>query len=149
MSRPKLKERLDALTSLSAAQLSEEWSKVAEGSAPNVPTALLRRLIAQRLQEKRYRGLPAMVARELDAIAMGDKPVSGGSILPPPASIRLGTRLMREWNGQTISVTSVENGFEYEGKHYGSLSQIAKQVTGTHWSGPRFFGLVKRSAAHG
>jgi plastocyanin len=58
--------------------------------------------------------------------------------------IKPGTKLIREWKGKTHAVLRTENGFEYEGEIYSSLSTIAKLITGSHWSGPRFFGLNKR-----
>jgi hypothetical protein len=55
--------------------------------------------------------------------------------------IKAGTRLIRDWRGQAHRVTVLENGYEYAGKRYSSLSQIARLITGTRWSGPLFFGL--------
>lgn len=52
-----------------------------------------------------------------------------------------GARLLRDWNGRTHAVDMTESGYLYEGKTYRSLSAIARQITGAHWSGPRFFGL--------
>jgi Protein of unknown function (DUF2924) len=52
-----------------------------------------------------------------------------------------GARLVREWHGRTHTVTVTEDGFEYAGANYASLSKVAKKITGAHWSGPRFFGL--------
>jgi hypothetical protein len=52
-----------------------------------------------------------------------------------------GTRLIREWQGITHEVTIEEKGFSWNGEHYRSLSRIAQEITGTKWSGPRFFGL--------
>ena len=68
---------------------------------------------------------------------------------PPPFSIVLktGTTLVREWCGHAHTVLVREDGFEYEGQHYRSLTVIAERITGAHWSGPRFFGLIKRPAA--
>lgn len=145
----KLEDRLESLSSMNVTQLAIEWSNVNESTRPNVPASLLRRLIAQRLQEKRHRSLPVLVVRELDAIAAGGTQAIGKAASVPKVVIRPSTRLMREWNGQTISVIALDDGFEYEGKYYSSLSQIAQQVTGAHWLGPRFFGLVKRSDARG
>jgi hypothetical protein len=51
-----------------------------------------------------------------------------------------GTRLIREWNGRTIAVEVRDDGFVWNDQSYRSLSQIAREVTGAHWSGPRFFG---------
>ena len=58
--------------------------------------------------------------------------------------IKLGARLVREWRGHTHSVTVTRDGFTYAGKSYSSLTRVAQEITGAHWSGPRFFGLVKR-----
>ena len=145
----KLDDRLLALVSMNAAQLGELWTKVAESPAPNVPSGLLRRFVAQLLQEKRHRGLPVLISRELNAIADAGAGAASRSGPVPPVIIRPGTRLIREWNGQTIAVTAAEQGFEYDGRQFSSLTQIASEVTGTHWSGPRLFGVAKRRSARG
>ena len=54
---------------------------------------------------------------------------------------------MRQWRGHAHTVLVREDGFEYEGQHYRSLTVIAERITGAHWSGPRFFGLTKRTGA--
>jgi hypothetical protein len=72
-------------------------------------------------------------------------------------SYKPGTRLLREWQGQTFEVTVLDSGFAYRGTRYESLSRIAREITGARWSGPRFFGLkngmpnagVRRQARHG
>jgi hypothetical protein len=131
----------DLATSLPT-HLREKWADVNNGLAPCVPTPLLRRLLAQRLQEKRHGGLPLLVARELERVATSDEP------LPEPprktVPLTLGTRLIREWNGRTIAVEVTESGFVWEERSFRSLSEIARAVTGAHWSGPRFFGLNRR-----
>ena len=149
MSRPNLEDLLLDLVRMNATQLGELWTRVADSPAPNVPSGLLRRFVAQRLQEKRHRGLPVLVSRELDAIAAAGLGITSKSCPSPPVIIRPGTRLIREWNGKTIAVTAAEQGFEYDGKQFSSLTQIASEVTGTHWSGPRFFGVTKRRSARG
>ena len=58
---------------------------------------------------------------------------------------KVGTRLVREWQGQTHEVTVLDKGYHWQGEHYRSLSRIAKEITGTRWSGPRFFGLKDTS----
>ena len=69
---------------------------------------------------------------------------AGGEIsLDPGPQIKSGARLVREWRGRTHTVTVTEEGFQYDGRHYPSLTQIARAITGAHWSGPRFFGLKK------
>lgn len=139
----RLDKTLTALTTLSPAQLQEKWVEVNVSSPPSVPTPLLRRMLAQRLQEKRHGALPLLVARELERFAtiggVVPDPVRKSSVLTP------GTRLIREWNGRTIAVEVREDGFVWEERTYRSLSEIARAVTGAHWSGPRFFGLTRRA----
>ena len=108
-----------------------------------MPTPLLRRLLAQRLQEKRHGGLPLLVVRELERTMAPDRDLF---VEQSCKKIKLtpGTRLIREWNGRTIVVEVRENGFLWEERRYRSLSEIAGEVTGAHWSGPRFFGLSRR-----
>ncbi len=69
-----------------------------------------------------------------------------GSARHPDSALTLkpGVRLLREWGGRTHQVTVTDDGFDYGGKHYRSLSEIARTITGARWSGPRFFGLRKR-----
>lgn len=62
------------------------------------------------------------------------------------AVIKPGTQLLREWRGTTYMVIVLEDGFEYDGQHYTSLSKIAKVISGLHRSGPAFFGLKRRAA---
>ena len=57
------------------------------------------------------------------------------------------THLVREWNGRTYQVEVIDNGYRFDGKTYPSLTTIAKRITGTHWSGPRFFGLTPKRKA--
>ena len=96
-------------------------------------------MLAQRLQERRYGALPALVGRELALLASEG---TGAEPTRPRISLTPGTRLVREWNGMTISVEVLEEGFAFEDKNWRSLSEIARHVTGAHWSGPRFFGLA-------
>jgi hypothetical protein len=63
--------------------------------------------------------------------------------------VKPGTTLVREWHGRTHTIRALETGFEYDSKHYSSLTKIAREITGAAWSGPRFFGLVKVRAARG
>ena len=98
-------------------------------------------MLAQRLQEKRHGRLPLLVVRELEragACSVVPQQTQKKVVLTP------GTRLIREWNGRTIAVEVREDGFLWDERVYRSLSQIAREVTGAHWSGPRFFGLNRR-----
>lgn len=125
----KLKERLASLTKMGRPELRKEWERVCKHPAPNLSADLLRLGIAYRLQEKAHGGFSRASLSELHGKSAGR-----------PA-IKPGTRLVRSWNGRTISVLVEEDGFVFEDRNYPSLSAIAREVTGSHWSGPRFFGL--------
>lgn len=136
----RLAKDLAALATMSPAQLRDRWTANGSDSAPNVPTGLMRRLLAQRLQEKRHGKLPLMVVRELERTASPTGPISAEQAAPRIA-LTPGTRLIREWNGQTIAVEVTDAGFVWNDRTYRSLSEIAREATGAQWSGPRFFGL--------
>jgi hypothetical protein len=126
---------------------------------------MLIRGVAWKLQEAAFDGIGKPELRKLAALAkanaeqriaegIGDAGSTGmvgqnNRVLttPPAAAVMLreGNRLVREWNGKTHTVLVLATGFEWQGKQYRSLSQIAEAITGAHWSGPRFFGLTKRS----
>jgi Protein of unknown function (DUF2924) len=101
------------------------------------------RSIAWRLQEKEFGGLPAARVRELDRFA-AQLSTSGGLELEGIRQLKPGARLVRRWQGAVYSVTVLDQGFEFESKRFRSLTQIARQITGAAWSGPRFFGLKQR-----
>lgn len=154
MSQAKLNANLDALAAMSPVQLREAWKALSGEDLQNTAASLVRHLIAYRLQEKQHGKLSVQIERQLDRLAggrgQGGKGAgvvagtgSGAGSAEPRAPIPLGTRFIREWNGRTIAVTAVEGGFDWEGQDYRSLSEIARKVTGAHWSGPRFFGLKK------
>ncbi|WP_445784442.1 DUF2924 domain-containing protein [Sphingorhabdus sp.] len=135
---------LARLATMKPAELRSRWHEVYRNVAPNISPDLLRRGIAYRLQEKVYGKLPSYIKRELDRLNG-----KGGTSAPTPSRlgpILPGTRFVREWNGKTIAVTATEGGFEWDNDTYGSLSEIARKVTGAHWSGPRFFGLAAKVA---
>lgn len=122
----KIADRLAALTTMPAAELRMEWERVYNSPAPNISDELLRHGIAYRMQG----GLSRAAT---DALR--------GSGKAPRQALKPGTQLVRSWNGRTIAVTVEDNGFLYDGQRLASLSAIARLVTGTSWSGPRFFGL--------
>ena len=140
----RLDKNLATLATMSPTQLRENWNESCAGTAPAVPAQLLRRLLAQQLQERRHGHLPPLVVRELERA----RAQRSGAVIAASGSKRIeltpGTRLIRQWNGQTISVEVREDGFLWENRRYRSLSEIAREVTGAHWSGPRFFGLIRR-----
>jgi Protein of unknown function (DUF2924) len=150
MSRTKCDIKLDTLTTLSPTQLHDQWKELSGEDLPNLPARRIQHLIAYRLQEKQYGKLPLQIERQLDRLAASWAKGSQTEIfLGRPVRDRIGpivhgTRFVREWNGKTITVTKTEQGFEWNGSTYRSLSEIARKATGAHWSGPRFFGLKRR-----
>jgi hypothetical protein len=143
-----LSRMLEALPALSPAELRSEWRRLYRSQPPRLSRDLLIRAIAYRIQELRYGGLSKATRRKLAALVTA--PQSEEEIAPEPAQkIRPGARLVREWNGRTHTVTVKEEGFTYAGRSYLSLTAIAREITGAHWSGPRFFGLARRSTATG
>lgn len=144
MARPRIADRLDQLATIAPADLRRKWRLEFSEPCPTVSPELIRRLFAQRIQEKRYGGLAVAVDRQLLALANGEDL----DAKQPTPSVSKGTRFIRVWQGRTVEVLVVADGFVWEGKSYNSLSKIAREVTGAHQSGPRFFGL-KSGAAHG
>ena len=137
--------QLAALQDLDARGLRAEWRRLYHAEPPNrVSHELLRLTIAWKLQEKVYGGLSAGTKRKLAALA--ESP-SDGSDTTRKQSVRLkpGATLIREWRGETHTVSVLEDGFRWNGEHYRSLSMIARQITGARWSGPRFFGLERKA----
>lgn len=134
-----------AMPAMQRSEVEAQWNKLGAGEAPRLPDPLFRRLTAQMLQERRYGDVPAIIRRELARLTEV-APEAAESSRPPVMPIRIsdGTRLIREWNGRTIEVLVRDDAFEWEGRTYKSLSHIAREVTGAHWSGPRFFGMRTR-----
>jgi hypothetical protein len=126
------------LRSLALDALRRHW-RVTFGRTP--PAALskdfLGRMIAYRLQERAFGGLDRESLRFLDGLAW-----HGGS---PRRRLKPGTVLVRDYQGQRHTVTVAPNGFDWQGTTYASLSAIARAITGTAWSGPRFFALAPRN----
>ncbi|GAA3739868.1 hypothetical protein GGR91_001966 [Sphingorhabdus rigui] len=138
-------EELNVLPALSTAELHACWERLEGTKPPNISTGLLRLLYAQRTREHAYGGIPAWVLAEFDRVLVESrKPRENKRVDSVRRSLSVGTRLVREWNGKTISVEVREEGYLYADKLYGSLSEIARVVTGAHWSGPRFFGMKRR-----
>src|SRR3954470_9595274 len=112
---------------------------------------LLVRALAYRVQERAMGGLSRASLKRLRELADNSEVL--GSPPDQAASLRPGAKLVREWHGRTHVVLVTDTGFHYAGSSYKSLTQIAKLITGAHWSGPRFFGLTsgppKRECADG
>jgi len=111
------------------------WQEVFDTPAPRMLSQpFLRRFIAFEVQSRRHGGLPRKVTAAIEKGTGKSQPAASPALKP-------GGRLLREWNGVTHVVDVTEDGFEWNGQSYRSLSAIAREITGAHWSGPRFFGL--------
>lgn len=131
---------LDRLDELGPAELKEEWARCHGAPAPSVTPDLLRLGIAYRLQEKKQGGLSRESKRLLQqAIAVARQEDTSAL---PPRRLMPGTRLVRDWHGVGHTVVVLDEGFEYDGRTWRSLTAIAKAITGSHRNGPRFFGLT-------
>ena len=126
--------------------LRREWRRLYHCEPPKISRDLLVRGIAYRRQELEHRGLGNTTRRKLKTLAKMFR--TTGRVGPDPGlALKPGARLVREWHGRTHTVTVTEDGFEYAGTSYSSLTKVAKKITGAHWSGPRFFGLVRASTS--
>ena len=128
---------------MSPAELRKEWGRLLKSPAPLITPDLLRRCIAYRLQETVHGALTTGASRELDQLA---KRIARGDTPLPASAIRLkpGSRLLRTWRNKTYVVLVGDSGYIYDNRVFASLSIIAREITGTPWSGPRFFRLLSK-----
>jgi hypothetical protein len=134
--------RLAALKTMSTPDLRKEWRRLFETEPPVFNRRYIESRLAYRVQELAYGGLKPQTVERLEAIA---EQLDGGDPLrrklradPRPTA---GTRLIREWQGVEHCVTVRDEGYEYQGRPYKSLSAVARAITGTRWNGWVFFGL--------
>ncbi len=136
-----VENRLTLLPRMSKAQLLVLWKHLFKIPPPRQGRSdVLVKFLAYRMQEQAYGGLSPATRTRLRARARKFEANPNAELSGAPR-IKPGTRLIRDWRGQSHRVTVHENGFEHAGKRYSSLSQVARLITGTHWSGPLFFGL--------
>ena len=138
-----LVRQLAELESASTAELRVRWERAHKHPAPKRASRdLLLRALAYHIQERAEGGLSKAALKRLARLA-DPKGNYGRPPRPEPPRLRPGTRLIREWGGAVHQVIVGEDGFDYRGARYASLSRIAREITGTRWSGPLFFGLRK------
>jgi Protein of unknown function (DUF2924) len=138
---PAVEAELDRLPTMPIAGLRKRYSELFRTEPPKAfGPDLLRRSIAHRIQEKAYGGLPASTKRLLDQLAKAAMAKPNGR-LELPRRIKPGSELVRTWRGKSYRVMVMADGFTYDGERFASLSEIASNITGTNWNGPRFFGL--------
>jgi Protein of unknown function (DUF2924) len=142
-----LPPKLPAFEGLSLDELRHEWRRLYRSEPPKISRDLLIRGIDYRLQEIQQGGLGKSTRRKLKTLAKMFR--TTGRVAPDfGLSLKPGARLVREWHGRTHTVTVTEDGFEYAGINYPSLTKVAQRITGAHWSGLRFFGLVRSGVQH-
>ena len=134
-----VEEQIAALAAMSSKELREEWRRLTGTPLPRVSPAMLRLALAWEIQARAFGGLSRETTRKLDQLAAAKTRTS---------PVTPGMRLVREWDGKVHVVTIGEDKvIRWNDRAYGSLSEVARAITGTRWSGPAFFGLKKRLAA--
>jgi hypothetical protein len=142
-----LVERLAALGQLTHTDLRTEWRRLYRAHPPKrISRDLLELAVAWKLQEKALGGLGGSIKRQISSLAQTME-TKGDLAKARSVKLKTGARLIREWHGETHDVLVVDDGFRWRGQHWRSLSVIAREITGTQWSGPRFFGLKVGKAA--
>jgi hypothetical protein len=141
------KEALSRLPKLDVGELRQQWRGLYKTEASrHLSRELLVRAVAYRMQEVALGGLRPEPQRQLRRIAQQLKDTGEATIRARP-ELKPGTRLLRQWQGRTYEVLVLDDGFSWQGTRYRSLSAIARQITGTPWSGPLFFGLKPNRSA--
>src|SRR5258708_4249582 len=138
---PAVEVELDRLPTTPIGDLRKRYRELFRTEPPKAfGPDLLRRSIAHRMQEKAYGGLSAPTRRRRDQLVKAAVAKPNGR-LELPRRIKPGSELVRTWKRKTYRVMVMADGFAYDGKTFASLSEIATDITGTRWNGPRFFGL--------
>ncbi len=146
--RATLPNEIAILAEATPADLKSRW-RVLYGTEPppRISRDLLTRAVAYRIQEEALGGLKPSKLRllaKLAADASARRPIQ---VTPAPI-LTPGTVLLRDWHGTQHQVIVRKHGVEFQGKHYKSLSQVARRITGSNWSGPLFFGLKAKPREH-
>jgi hypothetical protein len=138
---------LSALPALPRSALGHLWRVLLDCAMPaKASRQLVIYCLAYRMQQNAYGALSAAARQRLRTLAQPLAPEQGRA-KRAAISLAPGTRLIRQWRDQRHEVTVLEQGFAYRGNHYASLSAIARVISGSHCSGPRFFGLKPASPA--
>jgi hypothetical protein len=142
----KLDGEIAGLIDRSTQELRRVWRTLHHSGPPlGLSRDLIIRGLADKLQQRAHGGPSRALQRRLRTLAAEFE--KGARSFDPDIVLKTGATLVRQWRGHTHTVLVGEEGFEYEGQRYRSLSVIAERITGAHWSGPRFFGLIKRARA--
>ncbi len=138
--------RIAELSRLPTGDLWAVWDRYFTSRPINPNRAFLESRIAYKLQEEAFGGLSPATRQRLEAIGAKHSKIKL-RMRPREFNFAPGTILLREWGEREHKVmVTAEGRFEYEGNSFKSLTAVARQITGQHWSGPLFFGLVKQGA---
>ena len=133
-------QRIASLPALNKAQLLVVWREnFSHPPPPKLRKELMVPVLAYRIQEKEFGGLSHQARKKLEELAR-----TANIRKRQPSAVEDGTRLVRTWRGEVHEVSVTDSGYLYRGQQYSSLSRIAREITGTQWSGPLFFGTKKR-----
>ena len=143
---PGVLARLAALKDAPIAELKRQWRELFQAEPPPYNRKFLESRLAYRIQELAFGGMKPETSARLMALAEDLDGCRGSARRGDDRPIA-GTRLIREWQGTEHAVTVTGDGFEWQGRPYGSLSAIARAITGTRWNGPMFFGLRNHRGA--
>ena len=134
--------RVAALKTTPTPALKEQWRELFGKEPPPYNRRFLESRLAYRIQEFAYGGLKKETIERLETLG---EQLDGGNIVVRRTRVDnrpiAGTRLIREWQGVEHCVTVLQDGYEYGGRPYKSLSAVARSITGTRWNGWVFFGL--------
>jgi hypothetical protein len=137
---PAVAQFLVQLPTMGNKELRQHWRELfGRDPRPGMRRNHMIPILAYRAQEMAFGGLKESTVRMLRELALGIASEAQAAYRP-----KTGTRYVREHNGKLHEVTVLDDGFEYEGESYRSLTEIAKVITGTKWSGPAFFGLKRK-----
>jgi hypothetical protein len=134
------------LVDRSTQELRRAWRRLFHTGPPlGLSRDLIIRGLADKLQQRAHGGPSRALQRRLRILAGEFE--KGADSFEPGGVLKTGASLVRRWRGHTHTVLVGDDGFEYDGQRYRSLSVIAERITGAHWSGPRFFGVDRRARA--
>src|ERR1700688_2442133 len=138
------------LPGFSRQQLLDLWHELyGRAAPPGIRRELMVPFLAYRMQEKAYGGLKPSTRAQLLRIARALENATSTTEWLSKPKIKPGTRILRQWRGETHEIMVTESGYDYRAASYRSLSEIARKITGTRWSGPAFFGLKDKSFVGG
>jgi hypothetical protein len=141
----RVEKEIASLRDLELSVLRERWTEFYPNPAPiHLRREFLIKAIAYQMQVRLFGGLKPETKRKLREIADSLREGKPDSFLTAP-KIKPGTKLIRSWKGENHIVTALESGFAWKRKHYDSLSEVARDITGTRWNGLLFFGVKRRT----